>query len=727
MASDKTVRPDSMPLYKDFTQPVAARVADLVSRLTLAEKIAQMGHDAPAIERLDIPKYNWWNECLHGVGRAGLATVFPQAIGLAATWNDDLVYQIAVAISDEGRAKHHEAIRRGSHEIYTGLTFWSPNINIFRDPRWGRGQETYGEDPYLTARMGVAFVKGLQGDDPHYLKLVATPKHFAVHSGPEQARHHFDAQVDERDLRQTYLPAFEACVKEAKAVSVMGAYNRVNGEPCCASPTLLQQILRQEWGFAGYVVSDCMAITDIYRHHQVVKTAAEAAALAVKAGCDLECGSTYAALRQAGQEKLIDEEVLTRSVKRLFTARFQLGMFDPPEVVPYAQIPLAVVNSAEHRALALRAARESIVLLKNKDNFLPLGKDLKRIAVIGPNADDALVLLGNYHGTPASSVTPLAGIRAKVGPQTEVLYARGCDILDESISGFAAAVELARRADVVIFVGGLSQRIEGEEGQTEGVQGKRRSQGDRTELNLPGVQEELLKAIQATGKPVALLLLNGSALAIHWAKAQAPAIVEAWYPGEEGGTAIADVLFGDYNPGGRLPITFYKSVEDLPPFAAYSMNGRTYRYFQGEPLFAFGYGLSYTTFAYSNLQLGTKVLTPDEELTVSVDVRNTGRRAGDEVAQFYVSDVAASLLVPLWQLAGFKRIHLAPGETKTIAFRVTPHQLSLVNERGRRVIEPGRFEIAVGGCLPGLDDYLSQSTNMLMATIEVVGQVTEID
>jgi beta-glucosidase len=402
-------------------------------------------------------------------------------------------------------------------------------------------------------------------------------------------------------------------------------------------------------------------------------------------------------------------------------------MFDPPEVVPYAQIPLAVVNSAEHRTLALRAARESIVLLKNQDNLLPLGKDLKRIAVIGPNADDALVLLGNYHGTPASSVTPLAGIRAKVGPQTEVLYARGCDILDESTSGFANAVELARRADVVIFVGGLSQRIEGEEGQTEGVQGRRRSQGDRTELNLPGVQEELLKAIQATGKPVALLLLNGSALAIHWAKAQAPAIVEAWYPGEQGGTAIADVLFGDYNPGGRLPITFYKSVEDLPPFAAYSMNGRTYRYFQGEPLFAFGYGLSYTTFAYSNLQLRARVITPSEELTLSVDVRNTGRRAGDEVAQFYVSDVAASLLVPLWQLAGFKRIHLEPGETKTIAFRVTPYQLSLVNERGRRVIEPGRFEIAVGGCLPDLDDYLSESTNVLMATIEVVGQVTEID
>jgi beta-glucosidase len=578
----------SMPEYLDPDLPVAQRVDDLVARMTLPEKVSQMVHAAPPIERLGVPEYNWWNECLHGVGRAGIATVFPQAIGLAATWNLDLMAQVATAISDEARAKHHAALHQGERGIYQGLTFWTPNINIFRDPRWGRGQETYGEDPYLTARMGVTFVKGLQGDDPRYLKLVATPKHFAVHSGPEHARHHFNAIADARDLRLTYLPAFEACVREAGAVSVMGAYNRTNGEPCCASPTLLGKLLRDEWGFEGYVVSDCWAIGDIYKHHQVVGTLPEAAALAVNAGCDLNCGEAFAALLIAERQALIDEATIDRAVRRLFTARFRLGMFDPPERVPYARLPISVNDSSEHRALALRAARESIVLLKNTGGLLPLSKGIQRIAVIGPNADDPLVLLGNYNGTPSSSVTPLAGIRAKA-PRAEVSYARGCDIIDEGVTDYAEAIRSAERADVVLFFAGISQRIEGEEGQEEGVGGGMRSKGDRTDINLPVVQDDLLRMLHATGKPIVLVLLNGSALAVNWADENLPAIVEAWYPGEEGGTAIADVLFGDYNPGGKLPVTFYQAAADLPPFEYYRMEGRTYRYFRGRPLYPFGH------------------------------------------------------------------------------------------------------------------------------------------
>jgi beta-glucosidase len=698
--NDTTTPAVSQPAYKNPALPVEKRVDDLVSRMTLAEKISQMLHSAPAIERLDVPEYNWWNECLHGVGRAGIATVFPQAIGLAATWNVGLIHRMAVAISDEARAKHHEFLRHGVREIYTGLTFWSPNINIFRDPRWGRGQETYGEDPYLTSRLGVAFVKGLQGDDPHYLKLVATPKHFAVHSGPEAARHHFDAQVDERDLRETYLPAFQACVQKGKAASVMGAYNRTNGEPCCASPTLLEDILRKEWGFDGYVVSDCGAIDDIHKHHRVAQSAEEAAAMAVKAGCELNCGQTYSALLKAVEQGLISEEVIDRAVKRLFTARFRLGMFDPPERVPYAQIPYEVNDCRAHRELALQTARESIVLLKNEGNFLPLDKGLKSIAVIGPNADSVEVLLGNYNGTPSVAVTPLEGIRRKMSPSTEVHYAPGCSIVGNSTQGFAKAVELARQSDVAILVAGLSQRVEGEEGQREGVE-EGASKGDRTDLDLPSVQEDLLKAVHATGKPVVVVLINGSAVAINWAKEHAAAIVEAWYPGEEGGTAIADVLFGDYNPGGRLPVTFYKSADQLPPFEDYRMAGRTYRYFKGEPFFPFGHGLSYTRFQYTRLQVSPKRIKSSEAIRISVDVQNVGERAGDEVVQLYVSDVAASVPVPIRQLQGFERINLAVGEKKTVAFTLTPAQMSLIDANGQRAVEPGKFRVAVGGGQPG--------------------------
>ena len=710
-------------IYADPAQPISVRVADLISRMTLPEKVSQMLHGAPAIERLGIPAYNWWNECLHGVGRADIATVFPQAIGMAATWDVDLLHQVAVTISDEARAKHHAALGEdGSCAQYYGLTFWTPNINIFRDPRWGRGQETYGEDPYLTSRMGVTFIKGLQGDDPKYLKLAATAKHFAVHSGPESERHYFDARVDERDLRETYLPAFEAAVREAKVVSVMGAYNRTNGEPCCASPTLLQKILREEWEFGGpdgvdgHIVSDCWAIHDIHAHHQVVKTAPEAAALAVKTGCDLNCGHTYGALLVALEQGLIDEAAIDTALTRLFTLRFKLGMFDPPEMVPYAKIPIEVNDSEAHRAMALQTARESIVLLKNADGILPLDKaNIKTIAVIGPNADDDLVLLGNYFGLPSRSVTPLQGIRNKAGAGVEVIHVPGCGIRDYDKTGFAAAVAAAKSADVVVAVMGLSQLVEGEEGQEEGIKTGERSTGDRADLNLPGVQEALLQAVAAVGTPLIVVLLNGSAVAVNWAEDHAAAIVELWYPGEEGGTALADVLFGDYNPAGRLPVTFYKSVEDLPPFRDYAMAGHTYRYFDGEVLYPFGYGLSYTTFAYSDLTLSADKIKAGESLKVSVKVKNTGDLPGDEVVQLYVRDVEASVPVPIRQLQGFTRVHLEPGAQQTVTFTLTPQQMSLFTDDDQWAVEPGLFEVSVGGGQPGT------SAPVVLGSFQVLG------
>jgi len=723
--SERTGSRGDLPLYKDPTRPLEQRVDDLISRMTLEEKASQMLHSAPAIERLDVPAYDWWNECLHGVGRAGIATVFPQAIGLAAMWNEELMHRMAVAISDEARAKHHEFLRQGNRERYTGLTFWSPNINIFRDPRWGRGQETYGEDPYLTSRLGVAFVKGLQGDDACYLKLAATPKHYAVHSGPEHERHGFDARVTERDLRETYLPAFKACIQEGGAASIMGAYNRTNGEPCCASKTLLQDILRDEWGFDGYVVSDCGAIGDIYEHHRVAGSAAEASAMAVNAGCELNCGRTYQALLQAVEQGLLSEETIDRAVKRLFTARFRLGMFDPPEMVPYAQIPYEVNDCQEHRSLALRTAQESIVLLKNEGDFLPLDKAIESVAVIGPNADNVAVLLGNYNGTPSKAVTPLEGIKDIVGQRTQVTYARGCGITGDASDGFAEAVALAEESDVAILVVGLSQAIEGEEGQREGVS-EGRSQGDRAGLDLPGVQEDLIKAVHATGTPVIVVLINGSPISVNWANEHVKAIVEAWYPGEEGGTAIAEVLFGDYNPGGRLPITFPKSLDQLPPFREYAMRGRTYRYSTEQPLFPFGYGLSYTRFGYSNLRISPEKAAPGESIEIRVDVQNVGARAGDEVVQLYVSDALASFPVPIRQLQGFERIHLAPGERRNISFVLSPRQLSLIDDGGKRVIEPGRFEVAVGGAQPGYEDLVSDTTAVLVGSFQIVGEVTAI-
>ena len=817
----------SPPSYKNPNLPIETRVNDLVSRMTLEEKVSQMMNAAPAIERLGIPAYDWWNEALHGVARAGYATVFPQAIGLAATWDTKLMHDVADVISTEARAKHHEFVRNNQHARYQGLTFWSPNINIFRDPRWGRGQETYGEDPYLTARMGVEFVRGLQGNDPRYFKVIATPKHYAVHSGPEPERHAFDAIASERDLRETYLPAFRATILEGKAYSVMCAYNRTNGEPCCANKKLMTDILRGEWGFNGYVVSDCGAIYDIWKFHKVVPTEMEASVLGVRGGTDLTCGTEYPSLVQAVKQGLITESEIDTAVKRLMTARFRLGMFDPPEMVPYARIPFSQNDTPEHRQLALKTARESIVLLKNAKHTLPLRKKLKSIAVIGPNADAPEVLWGNYNGRPSVLTTPLAGIKNAVSASTKVTYALGSTLAGETVVtvpasalepglkaeyfnnqelrgpaatvrtdaridfnwgrykptpelsennfsvrwtgklkvpqsgnytlGFTAddgarlyvdgkllvdawasnpkktvtseinleagrsydlrmeyfqtnreavaklvwsyprlaermieeAVNAARQSEASVLVLGISAGLEGEEMPVavEGFRG-----GDRTDISLPKSQEALLKAVVATGKPVAVVLLSGSALAVNWANENAPAILQAWYPGGEGGTAIADVLFGNYNPAGRLPVTFYKSVDQLPPFTDYSMAGRTYRYFKGEPLYPFGYGLSYTQFVYSNLRSNV-----GDSVKVSVDVRNTGEREGDEVVQLYLTDVAASAPVPIRTLVGFDRISLRPREKRTVTFTITPRQMSLIDNRGKRVIEPGEFMISAGG------------------------------
>jgi beta-glucosidase len=842
-------------VYKDPSLPIEQRVNDLVSRMTLDEKISQMMNSAAAIDRLGIPSYDWWSEGLHGVAAAGEATVFPQAIGLGAIWDSAFVHQVATVISTEFRAKYNDAQSKGDHSRFKGLTVWSPNVNIFRDPRWGRGQETYGEDPYLTGTNGVAFVKGLQGDDPNYLKCVSTPKHYAVHSGPEPLRHKFDANIDMRDFLETYSPQFEMCVREGGAYSVMSAYNRYLGKPCSASDFLLKDVLRERWGFKGYVVSDCDAVADIFNNHKYVKTMAEAAAIAVKTGTDLNCGGAYQALKDAVKEGLITEKEIDVAVKRLFTARFKLGMFDPKDKVPYNKIGIDQNNTKEHRQLALEAARKSIVLLKNENSFLPLKKNLKSIAVIGPNADNINVLYGNYNGVNKNTITVLQGIKNWL-PGANIIFTKGCNYADnnptmdiisskflqfngknglqgvyykgidfkgkpiatridkqinfksgsfpegipeDSFSvrwtgklvpektqeyllgltgddgirlflnnklvieswidqpptefttrvklekgksydvkieyyqskgnadvhfdwGFIDAdfmkrsIDQASKADVIIMVGGIASSLEGEEMTVnlKGFEG-----GDRTSINLPDIQEELLKKLKATGKPVVLVLMSGSALAINYAAENIPAIIQAWYPGEEGGNAIADVLFGDYNPAGRLPVTFYKSTKDLPDFLNYKMEGRTYRYFQGTPLYPFGYGLSYTTFKYSNFSVPQTAKAGDK-VVVKVDVENTGKMEGDEVAELYVKILNATVPVPIHSLQGYKRVHLKQGEKQTIEFTLTAKQFALVNKAMKRACEPGKYLISVGGCQPGKTEIAKGQA--VQGTIELSGR-----
>jgi beta-glucosidase len=706
------------PEYLNAKLPLEQRVNDLVSRLTLDEKIGQMLFDAPAIKRFGVPQYNWWNECLHGVARSGFATVFPQAIALAATWNRRLIGNIAGAISDEGRAKYHDALKQGNHGMYFGLTFWTPNINIFRDPRWGRGHETYGEDPYLTGEIGLQFVKGLQGNDSKYLKSVATPKHYAVHSGPEKDRHRFDALSSRKDMEETYLPAFRKTVFEGKAWSVMGAYNRTNGEACCASRMLLEDILRKKWGFEGYVVSDCGAITDIYKDHKLVATAEEASALAVRMGCDLNCGDTYHSLRDAVSKGFFTEPELDTAVKRLFTARFKLGMFDPPSACRYSKIPMSVVGCDKHRRLALQAARESIVLLKNDGNVLPLNrKKLKVVSVVGPNANEVLALMGNYNGSASRPVTPLQGIMTKLPKNVKVLYEQGCDINRQIPDGTWEAVQIARQSDVVVVCLGLTPQFEGEEGC--GVDAE--LSGDRADIAMYQAQVDLVDRLLKVGKPVIAVMLNGSAIAMPLLREKAAAIVEAWYPGEEGGTAIADVLFGDYNPAGRLPVTFYASLDQLPPFNDYRMQGRTHRYFEGQPLYGFGYGLSYTKFKYSGLKLSAKTIGPGDGLEVTLKVRNAGKRAGDEVVQVYVHPRNASVKVPIQQLVQFERVPIAAGKEKTVSFALNPEAFSVVREDGKRFVEPGIFDIYVSGGLPS-----TRELPCVHSALEILGSSVEL-
>jgi len=843
--------------FKNPNLPFDKRVDDLVSRMTLDEKISQMMNDAASIPRLGIPEYNWWSEGLHGVANAGIATVFPQAIGLAATFNDSLMYEVATVTSDEFRAKYNDFIKHDDHGRFKGLTVWSPNINIFRDPRWGRGQETYGEDPYLTSRMGVAFVKGMQGNNPKYLKVVSTPKHYIVHSGPEPLRHVFNVEVKENDFMDTYAPAFEACIREAKAYSVMGAYNCVWGKSCCASDTLLHQLLRDKWGFQGYVVSDCDAVADIYMTHKLVKTAEEAAAIAVKDGCDLNCGETFQFLKEAVKKGYITEKEIDIPVKRLMLARMKLGMFDPSDRVPYANIPLSINDNPEHRLLSIEAARQSIVLLKNSNHILPLDKSIKSVAILGPNANIAEVMYGNYNGIPSKYTTPLEGIKRKLAPNTKVYYNRFSNYIDKSplheiignaylesdrkkglkgeyfsndklegnpsfikydstinfnwtdkgpfkkmegekhsvrwtgkliipqtgkydltftgkdgfrvwineneiinywsdiwVNSSSKALELeagkiynikieychhfrgamaklewgkwskedtktiidsASKCDAILFFGGISPSLEGEENNIK-VPGF--FKGDRTTLDLPEVQTNILKQLKATGKPVILVLLNGSALALNWEDKNLNAIVEAWYPGQEGGTAIADVLFGDYNPAGHLPVTFYKSVNQLPPFEDYNMKGRTYRYFEGEPLYPFGYGLSYSTFKYIHLQSPTEIKAGDS-ITINVEVENIGKFDGDELTQLYVKHINASVPVPIHALEGFKRIHLKAGEKKTVSFLLDPRRLSVIDGENRRVVMPGILEIYLGGSQPS--DKLLQNNQVLKASLLIKG------
>ncbi|MFP4660886.1 MAG: glycoside hydrolase family 3 C-terminal domain-containing protein [Halanaerobiales bacterium] len=723
-----------MPIYKNPDMTLEERVEDLLNRLTLEEKITQMLYYSYAVGRLDIKEYNWWNECLHGVARAGVATVFPQAIAMAATFSPERLNEVASVIADEARAKYNEFQRHEDRGIYKGLTFWTPNINIFRDPRWGRGQETYGEDPYLTGRLGVNFIKGLQGDHPKYLKAAACAKHFAVHSGPEMERHEFNAVANAKDMRETYLPAFRDAVKEAKVEAVMGAYNRTNGEPCCASQTLIQEILRDEWGFEGHYVSDCGAIEDIHKNHKVTDTPEESAAMAVNNGCDLNCGKVFEHLRKAVEDGMITEETIDQSVRRLLSTRFKLGMFDPDEMVPFNKIPYEVNDCAKHRQIALETARESMVLLKNKNKFLPVDKTkLKSVAVIGPNADSKEVLLGNYFGIPSKHVTVLEGVRQAVNDDTRVYFAEGCALGETPESfwgnppttGFAEALTIAEQSDLVVMCLGLSPEFEGEEGAVANSDGG----GDKLDLSLPGLQLELLKAVKETGKPVVLVLLNGSAVEVNWADENIDAILEAWYPGEEGGTAVADILFGDYNPAGRLPVTFVKSMEQLPPFRDYNMKNRTYRYMEEEPLYPFGYGLSYTDFDYSNLSVDKTVVDTENnnEIIVKVDVKNTGDRSGDEVVQLYITALEASFTVPTWELRGVRRINLNPGAKETIEFTITPHNLSLIDEEGTRLFEPGKYRIYVGGQQPDNRSKALTGKEVLSTVIEVTGKTTELE
>lgn len=682
--------------FQDPALPLEERLEDLISRMTLEEKIGQLRYDAPAIERLGIPQYNWWNECLHGVARNGRATIFPQAIGMAATWDTDLMHRIGDAIGNEARAKYNACVAKGQRERYQGLTFWTPNVNIFRDPRWGRGQETYGEDPYLTSRIGVSFVKGLQGDHPKYVKAAGMGKHYAVHNGPEKLRHEFDAVVSQKDLWETYLPAFEALVVEAKVEGIMGAYNRTNGDPCCAHPYLMQEVLRKQWGFKGYFVSDCWAITDFFQGHKISKDAPEAGALAINAGCNLNCGSTYPQLLESVKQGLTDEKTIDQNLRELLPTRFRLGLFDPMGSGPFDHIGPEVIHSEEHVKLTREAATKSIVLLKNEGNTLPLEKGINSVFVTGPLATHAQALLANYYGVSENLVTLLEGIVGKVEPHTVVRYSQGA-LLDEpnrnSMDWFSGE---AAESEVTIACLGISQLIEGEEGESIAS----RHAGDREDIRLPQNQIDFLKNIRSKAKKLVVVITGGSAIACPEVYDMADALLYIWYPGEQGGNAVGDVIFGDAIPSGRLPVTFVKSVDDLPPFEDYALAGRTYRYMGTAPLFPFGFGLSYSTFEYSDLVLDKKQVKNGGSLSVEVTVTNTGNYRADEVAQLYLTDLEASVDLPKYALKNFQRVNLWPGDSKKVSFEISPKMMEMVNENGERLIEAGEFKVFVGGSTP---------------------------
>lgn len=685
------------PAYLDPDLPVSERVQDLLSRLTLDEKLGQFMHSADGIPRLGIAPYNYWSEGLHGVGRNGRATVFPQAIGMAATWNRTLVKAIAAAIGNESRAKYHETLRtKGKTELYQGLTIWSPNINIFRDPRWGRGQETWGEDPVLTGEMGTAYVKGLQGDDPKYLRVAACAKHFAVHSGPEKLRHNFNAEVSRRDLYETYLPAFKKLVIDGNVEAVMGAYNRVLGEPACTSKLLIQEILRGEWGFTGHVVSDCWALTDVHDGHHYTSGPVETAALALKNGCDLSCGCTFDHLREALEQDLITLADIDQALSRVLTTRFKLGMFDPPDHVSYAATPMSVLGSRKHRDLAYRAALQSAVLLKNKNQLLPIGPQVKSIFITGPAAACLDVLLGNYYGINDKMTTLTEGIVGRTPEGIKLEYRPGCLWMHESTAQKNQAEDEAMNADLTIVCAGTSPLMEGEEGESILAA----DSGDRTQIELPMVQQKFIRKLASLGARIVLVLTGGSPIALGEIAEFVDAILFVWYPGQEGGRAVASLLFGDASPSGKLTITFPRTTADLPPFEDYRMTGRTYRYATCEPLFPFGFGLSYTNFEYQAIKISQPV-NPAKGFRVTVSIKNTGLITADEVVQLYFKALETDLPTPINQLIAFQRVNLKPGQIKNINFAIKPEMLMLVDEEGNHKLEPGKYQLTAGGCSPG--------------------------
>jgi beta-glucosidase len=685
------------PAYLDTSLSFAERAKDLVGRLTLEEKVGLMNHPALGVPRLNIPAYNYWNEALHGVARSGRATVFPQAIGMAATWDKELILNVATAISDEGRAKYHAALRRNGYTAqYQGLTYWSPNVNIFRDPRWGRGQETWGEDPFFTGEMASQFVKGLQGNDPKYLKSAACAKHYAVHSGPEKDRHTFNAIVTKRELYDTYLPAFKKLVMDAKVESVMGAYNRTLNEVCCASQLLLDDILRGEWGFDGHVVSDCMALSDFHLNHKVTEDAADSAALALEHGCDLGCDHVFNEIPTAIERGDTTEALVDRALERTLGTRFKLGMFDPDEEVPYASISTDVVACDEHRQLAYRAATEAVVLLKNKNNVLPLKPSTKKIFVTGPTATSIEVLLGNYYGFNNKMTTLLEGFTGRVPEGMGLEYHSGTPLTHKREILHTWAPDMAQSADFAIVCAGINSFLEGEEGESL----LSAQNGDRESISLPKSQVDYIKELSAHGARIILVLTGGSPIALGEVEDMVDAILFVWYPGMEGGRAVADVVFGDVSPSGKLPLTFPKSLDQLPAFDDYSMNGRTYRYMTQEPLYPFGFGLSYSKFEYADLQLDKTTPALGDSINVSLKLTNSGASDSAEVAQFYLTDIQASSIVPLHHLIGFERVTLKAGESKTIKFTVTPEMMSFFNDDGKLTLEPGQFRLEVGGCSP---------------------------